>query len=115
MKVEAERERPADGHLRRNHYRTAIVTLDWLLDNAVPTKIATGTALPVLRPRGSGTLICIKPAISPGAGPAYCNCAVERTICCPMYTWTGSDWLASGDVDTWPSTPAGEVWPPPVA
>ena len=52
------------------NYRTAIVTLDWLIENVLPTMIATGTALPGLRPAGSGTLICIKPAISPGAGPA---------------------------------------------
>jgi hypothetical protein len=97
------------------NYRTAIVTFDWLLDSASPTKIATGTALPGLRPRGIGTLICINPAISPGAGPAYCNCAVERIICCPMDTWTGRDCPASGAADNWPSTPAGEVWPPPVA
>ena len=66
------------------NYRTAIVTLDWLLER-MPTKIATGTALPGLRPRGSGTLICIKPAISPGAGPAYCNCAVEDHLLSDVY------------------------------
>src|ERR1035441_6180602 len=80
--------------------------LDW-----APTAMLTGTAFEEGIPEGMTALICIRPAVLPGAPPAYCTTAPWP----PMVTVTPCTGWGAGTAAILPSTPAGVVWPSPVA
>src|SRR5215470_3084221 len=90
-------------------YRTAIVTPGGLAWS--PTTTTTGTFAPLTTPSGTRTLICIAPATSNGAAPAYSTLAGTP----PTRTDTGSKGVGNTVVLTVPSATRGLVVPSPVA
>src|SRR5580658_3238663 len=90
-------------------YFTAIVTP--ACDAIPPTLSVTGAADPGPAPSGTTAFTCSNPATSSGADPAYCTVASIP----PMFAVTGNNGVLVFDCVTLPVTPAGEVWPSPVA
>src|SRR5579872_2468305 len=66
---------------------------------------------------GTSTLTCKTPAVSPGADPAYktWGLCTKMPPGPPKITVTDCTGLGIGTTAGLPSTPAGVVWPSPVA
>src|ERR1019366_1115331 len=94
----------------QNSYFTETVIPFWLAFG--PTKTSTW-ALPGAKFRGTTAFTCNAPATSPGAAPKYVTVAGNP----PIRTAGAPSGYGNGRTDgsIKPSTPAGEVWPCPVA
>ena len=88
-------------------YRTATVTPPWLATPPASTPRAPSRTTR----RGTTTFTCITPAICPGAPPAKRTSAATP----PIVTVTGATGCRQRRAPIFPSTPAGEVCPSPVA
>jgi DnaB-like helicase C terminal domain len=99
----------AQRHGTYETYLTAIVAPT--CDCDPPMLRLIGTAEPVATPCGTTAFTCNSPAMEPGADPAYCGVPVIP----PMVTVTGNSGIFTADPVTLPVTPAGDVWPSPVA